>query len=218
MNSEIPKLISFGIIEDDLNFQKHISTELEKLPMKPKVEKFSSSKEFFQYPQIQKLNLIFLDLGLPDGDGITIISEIQKINPKCKILVITIMQDEEKIFNALKAGACGYILKTDIYNLSETIEQVYKNGGVMTPTIAFKVMQYFRNRSVPDEKAKSLTNRENDILNHVVDGLTTREIASFFQTTEGTVRNQLKSIYKKLHVNSKVELILKTNRASGLWI
>ncbi len=162
------------------------------------------------FSPIQKFNLIFLDLGLPDSDGISIISEILKRNPDCKILVITIMQDEEKIFTALKAGASGYILKTDIYNLGETIDHVYKTGGIMTPTIAYKVMQYFQNRTTSDENMKHLTNREKDILDLVVDGRSTREIAAFFKTTEGTVRNQLKSIYKKLHVNSKVELIIKT--------
>ncbi|MBE7413260.1 MAG: response regulator transcription factor [Leptospiraceae bacterium] len=208
MNSEIPKNISIGIIEDDWNFRKHIFTELIKLPFDPKVLQFSSSDEFFTYPEIQKFTLIFLDIGLPDSDGISIIPKILKMNPRCKILVITIMQDEEKIFTALKAGACGYILKTDIYHLGETIELVYKSGGVMTPTIAYKVMQFFQNRPV-DAKIKTLTNRENDILNHVIDGMSTREISAFFQTSEGTVRNQLKSIYKKLHVNSKVELILQ---------
>ena len=156
-------------------------------------------------------DMILLDIGLPDISGIDAVSLIKNKNPEAKICILSIFQDEKLVFEAIKRGALGYILKTDTSNIKDLILQLLNGGAVLTQSIAMQFVHYFQKKEEGKKKetCEVLTLRENQILDHIINGKNTKMIAGLFGTSEGTVRNQIKSIYKKLHVSGRVDLILR---------
>jgi DNA-binding NarL/FixJ family response regulator len=126
--------------------------------------------------------------------------------------MLTIYHDSHKIFDSLVAGASGYLLKhTSLPEIKESIDLLLTGGAPMSPQIARKVIQHF-NKPQPDKPDSGLTSREQDIVNGLVDGLSYKLIADRFDISIDTVRAHIRNIYKKLHVNSKAEVIAKSLR------
>jgi DNA-binding NarL/FixJ family response regulator len=126
--------------------------------------------------------------------------------------MLTIYHDSHKIFDSLVAGASGYLLKhTSLPEIKEAIENLVDGGAPMSPQIARKVIQHF-NKPVAEKPESDLTAREQDIVNGLVDGLSYKMIADRFDISIDTVRAHIRNIYKKLHVNSKAEVIAKSLR------
>jgi DNA-binding NarL/FixJ family response regulator len=156
----------------------------------------------------EKPDVILLDINLPGMTGIDGISFIKALYPEAEILMLTIYTDSEHIFQALCKGASGYLVKnTPLPKLKDNIEDMRNGGAAITPAIAKKVIEYFRpgRRAFPE----TLTNRERDIIDGIVDGLSYKLVADRLGISTETVRTLIKRIYKKLQINSKAELISK---------
>lgn len=153
-------------------------------------------------------NVILSDIGLPGIDGIDGIKLISKLVPNTDVIMLTVFMDSDKIFNALCAGATGYLLKgTPMPEIKKAILEIYRGGSYMSPSIARKVVEHFK---VPTKKANYvLTEREREVINGLLDGLSYKLIADRLFISIDTVRFRIKSIYKKLHVNSKAEILSK---------
>ena len=155
---------------------------------------------------------ILMDIQLPGMSGIKGIELIKNKYPEIEIMMLTIYHDSHKIFDSLVAGASGYLLKhTSLPEIKESIELLLTGGAPMSPQIARKVIQHF-NKPQPDKPDSGLTSREQDIVNGLVDGLSYKLIADRFDISIDTVRAHIRNIYKKLHVNSKAEVIAKSLR------
>jgi DNA-binding NarL/FixJ family response regulator len=153
-----------------------------------------------------------MDIQLPGMSGIEGIGIIKEKYPEIEIIMLTVYHDSHKIFDSLKAGASGYLLKhTSLPEIKESIEKLASGGAPMSPQIARKVIQYF-NKPDKKEVESDLTPREQDIVNGLVDGLSYKLIADRFDISIDTVRAHIRNIYKKLHVNSKAEVITKSLR------
>jgi DNA-binding NarL/FixJ family response regulator len=204
-------MITIAIVEDDKNYRIKLKQQFKK-NSDFKVFSFSNSRSFFANKIFQNVDILYLDLNLPDIGGLDLISIVLEKNPNCKIIILSILQGDDVIFKALQRGAVGYILKTELSDIINITNDVYFGGSIISPTIAFRIINFFK--KLPEKKPLDLlSNQENKILKLIIDGLNTKEISEFLLTTEGTVRNQIKSIYKKMQVNSRIQLILKVQKS-----
>jgi DNA-binding NarL/FixJ family response regulator len=157
-------------------------------------------------------DVVLMDIDLPGMSGIEGIKEIKKILPECTIQVLTVYDENEMIFDALCAGASGYLVKnTPPVRLLDSIKEAYDGGAPMSSTIARKVVEFFQKRKNITKGAllEELTSRERELLIQLCEGYSYKAIAnSLFISTE-TVKFHLRNIYKKLHVHSKSEAVAK---------
>ena len=157
-----------------------------------------------------KPDVVLMDIDMPGMNGIEGVKLIRKNFPGIQILMLTVFNDDEKVFAAIKAGAGGYILKNaEPKNLLHAISEVYNGGAPMTPDIARKVLYQFQNNLTQEEEDYHLSIREKEVLGLLVDGLSYKMIASKLNITYDTVRAHMKKIYEKLHVASMTEAVAK---------
>jgi len=164
--------------------------------------------------------LVILDLGLPDGDGFGLIRRIRQRHPACEILVITVFADEQRVLRSLEAGASGYILKTDLPQFcGRLLATIVAGGSPISPAIARRLIERLR-PSPPQARAgqgaEPLSQREAEILGLCAKGLRYAEIASALGLSVHTVNAHLKSVYRKLMVNSRGEAVFEARRAGLL--
>jgi DNA-binding NarL/FixJ family response regulator len=169
---------------------------------------FESFEDFFSSDCESTIDILIADIGLPGMSGIEGIKKLREKNTEVDIIMFTVYNDSEKIFNSLCAGASGYLLKsTPLSEIKKSVDIIVKGGSIMSPSIARKVMDSFSAK--PKKKDYSLTIRENEVIQGLVDGLSYKLIAERLAISIDTVRCYIKSIYKKLYVNSKSEVIKK---------
>ena len=157
-----------------------------------------------------KPDVVIMDIDMPGMNGIEGVKLVHKNFPSIQILMLTVFDDDEKVFAAIKAGAGGYILKNaEPQNLLHAISEVYNGGAPMTPGIAKKVLHQFQTILPEEEKDYHLSIREKEVLSLLVDGLSYKMIAGKLNITYDTVRAHMKKIYEKLHVASMTEAVAK---------
>ena len=164
--------------------------------------------------QIKKLNpdVMLMDLAMPGMGGIEGIKKVKAILPELTILVLTIYEENDRIFDALVAGASGYLIKkTPPSKLLEAIKEAYEGGAPMSAQIARKVIEYFQNpkSTIQHKNEYVLTPREKEILSGLVEGHNFKAIADSLFISIETVRFHFRNIYKKLHVHSQSEAVAK---------
>jgi DNA-binding NarL/FixJ family response regulator len=163
------------------------------------------------------IDVILMDIQMPEMDGIVATDIIKNKYPHIKIIMLTVFDDDENIFKAIKAGANGYLLKEiDAENLHKCILEVVNGGAPMTPSIALKTLNLLRNpkniESTNNLEDVKLTNRETDILEHLSKGLNYHKIAENLIISPSTVRKHIENIYKKLQVHNKIEAVTKAKK------
>lgn len=149
----------------------------------------------------RKPEVILLDVGLPGMDGLQGIREFKVVLPEAAILVLTVFEDDDKIFRAICSGASGYLLKSEpMARVAEAIDQALAGGSPMNPRVARRVLDMFSKLS-PEKKDYGLTERETAVLQHMVEGLGKKQIADRLDLNQHTTDYVMRCIYKKLHVN-----------------
>lgn len=159
-------------------------------------------------------DVVLMDIEMPGINGIEVTKQVCEQYPKIKILIQTVFNDSNKIFNALCAGASGYILKNDPpHKYLEAINEVYNGGAPVGPSVAKKLLGFFSNKNVvlvaPANTDYQLSDREKELLRFMVEGHNYKGIADKAFISYETVRTHVKHIYKKLHVASRSEAIMK---------
>ncbi len=167
-------------------------------------------------PQSGLPQVVFIDLEMPEMNGIQTIGIAKSLYPQIKFIVLTVFDDDESIFEAIKAGASGYLLKHEPSPvLRDAIVNVLEFGGApMSPAIARKSLALLSRSELnkptgkaPNEVDTMLSEREKEILQHTINGLDAKKIASLLDISVLTVRKHIANIYEKLHVNSKAQII-----------
>lgn len=207
-------MIKVGIVEDNVKIRNLIQRYLDMQDGIGCPVAVDSVEEMLEHlKNNDNPDIILMDIQLPGMSGIEGIGIIKKDYPEIDIIMLTVYHDSHKIFDSLKAGASGYLLKhTSLPEIKEAVEDLAKGGAPMSPQIARKVIQYFNKPVVKKKPESNLTAREQDIVNGLVDGLSYKMIADRFDISIDTVRAHIRNIYKKLHVNSKGEVIAKSLR------
>ena len=158
----------------------------------------------------QQPDVILMDIDLPGRSGIEGAHLAKKISPASEVLMLTVFDDDDKIFKAICAGASGYLLKkTPPSKILDAIEEVYNGGAPMTPVIARKVLQLFPKAPAANIELDKLTSREQEVLQSLAKGNSYKMVAAELEISIDTVRTYIKRIYEKLHVHSVAEAINK---------
>lgn len=157
------------------------------------------------------IDLVLMDIGLPEMNGIDATMMVKRRRPEIRVLILTVFEDEERILAAIRAGADGYLLKnTRPAELAEQIKQTYAGHSPVSPAVAGRLLQEIRTQpSPPPGPDYGLTSREREILRDVAAGLTYREIAEQRGIASSTAKKHILHLYQKLNVNSKVEFVRK---------
>ena len=163
-----------------------------------------------------KFDLALVDLGLPDGSGVDVVTKLRDVQPDAQSVVVTIHDDDEHLFPALQAGAFGYILKEQPRELiTEQLQRISQGEPPLSPSIARRVMAHFSAKAKPQANAiphVSLTDRESEVLLRVAKGYTLPEIGVQLGLSRHTIADYVKQIYRKLNVSSRAEAALEAQR------
>jgi len=174
---------------------------------------FKTGEEALQkLPEI-KPDIVIMDINLPGMNGIECIRQLKDKSPCTQFMMFTVYENDDKVFEALKAGASGYLLKnTGLLHIAESIKELHEGGSPMSANIARKMVNLFRDNDKKNPFLDLLSNREKEILQLLAKGLLYKEIAEQLGITTGTVRIHIHKIYEKLHVQNRTEAI---NKAFG---
>ncbi len=155
-------------------------------------------------------DVILLDIGLPGMNGIQGIPRIKALAPATHIIILTVFDDQEKVFNAICAGASGYLLKnTDEEGIAKAAQEVMEGGSPINPRVARLVLKMFASRATPEKQGYGLSLREREVLELMVQGKIKKEIAEQLHLSYHTVDNHLRSIYSKLQVHTRGSAVAK---------
>ncbi len=202
-------MISVAIIEDNLQYRTTLSIILQLNENLKLIHKLESCEKIISLFEFEKPDVVLMDIDLPGISGIQGVWEIKKVWPEIKVLMLTVFEDDEKIFSAIKAGANGYLLKKDNHQkILDAIEAVCKGESPMNGMIAAKVLDYFQQHQKTSASLyeSNLTEREKEILQLLMKGLSYKEIASNIFISLETLNSHIKNIYRKLDVHSRSEL------------
>lgn len=160
-----------------------------------------------------KPDIVVMDINLPGINGIDCIKEVKHKVPKTQFMMFTVYENDEKVFEALKAGASGYLLKnTGLVQMIEALKELHNGGSPMSANIARKLVNIFQEQEKPKVSIEELSQRENEVLQQLAKGLLYKEIAEKLSISIATVRQHIHKIYEKLHVQNRTEAL---NRAFG---
>lgn len=162
-----------------------------------------------EIPEISP-DVVLMDIGMPERSGLECVELLKAEYPELKILMLTNYSDDDRIFDSLRAGAVGYLLKNSAATkLCEAILEAHEGGAPMSSEVAKKVLAYLHGQKKSDRLEAGLSEREAEVLQALTQGLSDKMIADRLHISIPTVRFHLKNIYAKLHVNSRAEAVIK---------
>jgi DNA-binding NarL/FixJ family response regulator len=203
-------MINVAIVEDEDNVRKGLAALINGSEGFRCVLTYSSAEKALPELLKNSPNVVLMDLNLPGMSGIECIRRLKARQPALPIMVLTVYEDDDKIFESLRAGASGYLLKkTPPAKLLEAILDLQNGGSPMSSSIARKVVQTLQAMGPSSKEAENLSKREHEILAYLAKGYRYKEIADALFISIETVRTHLHNIYEKLHVRSRSEAVLK---------
>jgi DNA-binding NarL/FixJ family response regulator len=205
--------ITLAIVEDLDEVREGLKQFISLSPNFKVLDTFKTAEEaLYDLPKLNP-DIVIMDISLPGMNGIDCIKQVKSKTPRTQFMMFTVYENDEKVFEALKAGASGYLLKnTGLVNMIESLKELYEGGSPMSSNIARKLVTVFREQQKESAPVQALTNRENEILQLLAKGLLYKEIADNLGISTGTVRQHIHKIYEKLHVQNRTEAL---NKAFG---
>jgi len=202
--------VTVAIVEDNPDYRTGISLILHASPTCTIVGEFANAEDFLD--DIDRLlpDVVLMDIGLPGMSGIEATSIVKGKYPRIQIIILSVFEDDDNVFNAICAGAIGYVSKpVTPQQLLEAIENAFNGGTPISPHIARKMLQMFKDHLPPPKADYNLTDRELDVLEHLVQGDDYKLIADKLFLSIFTIRAHIRNIYDKLHVHSKSQAVSK---------
>jgi len=202
--------INVAIVEDNDKIRDGLSLLIDGSEGFNCVAAYSNAEDALKFLPGQKPDVVLMDIQLPKMSGIECVENLIEKSPDLQIMMLTVYEDNEQVFKSLAAGATGYILKrTPPAELLEAIRELHEGGSPMSDQIARKVVQTFQQIGKSSKETENLSERETEILSYLAKGYQDKEIAEKFFLSVKTIRTHLRNIYKKLHVHSRTEAVLK---------
>jgi DNA-binding NarL/FixJ family response regulator len=208
-------MINVTIVEDNKIIREGLAALVNGTEEYKCIGSYSNCEAFLKELELLNVDVVLMDIGLPGMNGIEGVKKAKQINPDISILMLTVYEESEIVYDALCAGAYGYLVKkTPPSRLIEAIKEVYEGGSPMSSRIARQVItsfQTYKNGNAIDSQY-NLSNREKEVLKHLADGSNYQEIADELYISVDTVRHHIRNIYKKLQVHSQSEAVAKAIR------
>jgi len=208
--NKMAQKIRVAIVEDVKDVAENLKVIINDEPDFQCQQIYHNAEEAMTFLPKAPVDIVLTDIGLPNASGIDLIEKIQDQIPETQFCMFTVFADDDKIFNSIKAGAKGYILKNDNPDsIVASLRELFHGGSPMSPTIARKVINAFTNNGGNPKKdiELPLSKRELELLDLLSKGLLYKEIATEVGITIGTVKQHIHNIYEKLQVNNKTEAI-----------
>jgi DNA-binding NarL/FixJ family response regulator len=205
-----------AIVEDNAVMRKTFGQWIDSAPGFRCVFACATAEEALAEIPRLKPDVVLMDINLPGESGITCTAQLKERLPEVQVIIVTVYRNHELIFQALQAGACGYLLKrSSPEELLKAISEVLSGGAPMTSEIARMLVEAFQKKPANVAQSDSLTHRESEILGLLSEGLSNKEIASRVNISYDTVRAHLRHIYEKLHVRGRTQAVRKYLKSSN---
>jgi DNA-binding NarL/FixJ family response regulator len=203
--------IRVAIVEDDEGIRSSLATLVRRAPALRCAGDYADAETALKEIPRRPPDVVLMDINLPGMNGVECVRQLKTSLPAVQFLMLTVYEDSDSLFNSLKAGASGYLLKrTASSRLLEAIRDVHAGGSPMTPQLARRVVQYFsRPAADGDSPVSRLTPGERDFLDQLAKGYAYKEIADRMSISIDTVRSYVRTVYEKLHVHSRTEAVVK---------
>ena len=203
-------MISVSIVDDEKELRESIATFINGSPGLRCLSVYGNAKAALQHLPTDKPDVVLMDINLGGMNGIQCVKQLKTLAPAMQILMLTVYEDTDQIYEALSVGASGYLLKrVSPEQLVSAIKEVHEGGSPMSSSIARKVVASFQKAERAGEKKTSLSPREEAVLDRLAKGLTYKQIADQLNISIDTIRTYLRRIYEKLHVQSRTEAVAK---------
>jgi DNA-binding NarL/FixJ family response regulator len=203
-------LISVAIVEDDSRVRQSLATILKRGSGVLCLGEFGDAEEaLLELPRLRP-RVVLMDINLPGMDGVKCVWQLSELMPELQIVMLTVYDNTDAIFNSLAAGASGYLLKpVSAVQLLAAVRDVYAGGAPMTSNIVRKVVQSFKQPASAERKTENLSAREQEVLDFLAKGYLYKEIADQLTISYGTVHTYIERIFKKLHVRGRAQAVAK---------
>jgi len=202
--------IRVSIVEDDVRVRGNLARLIDRSEGFRCLSQHPSAENALEELPYQLPDVVLMDINLPGMNGIECVRRLKELLPKAQIIMLTVYENTENIFNALTAGATGYLLKqTPPAELLAAIRDVHRGGSPMTSQIARKVVASFKKNTPAQAETEALTPREQEILDYLTKGYAYKEIAEALKVTYDTVHAHIRNIYEKLHVRSRGQAVAR---------
>jgi DNA-binding NarL/FixJ family response regulator len=211
LNNEGEEIIRVAVVDDQRLFTKGLSGLLEMLPGVEVVGVAYDGEEAVALCREEEPDVVLMDISMPKMDGISATREIKDLLPQTAVVILTGHEDDEHVFEGIKAGAQGYLLKdSELEDLSRAIHTVYAGNTIVAPDLAQKMLNTFEGGR-PGESARlapPLTERELEVIRALSRGMSDKQIAQSLGISEKTVRNHTSNIYRKLHIFDRTQAVI----------
>jgi DNA-binding NarL/FixJ family response regulator len=204
--------LSVALVEDDAGFRESLEVFLRRAPGVRFAGAHADADRAFAELLRAMPDVLLMDINLPGTSGIAAVGILKRAHPGARILMLTVYEDNRALFDSLKAGACGYLLKrTPPDKILQAIREAHEGGMPLTPRMATKVRQFFQQTESAGTRSEldQLTPRERQTLDLLAQGFLYKEIAARMGVTYLTIHSFVKQIYEKLHVHSRTEAVVK---------
>ena len=207
-NEKMP--IKVSIVEDNRGTRESLKELFARADRLRCVGAHANGEEALRRIPEEKPDVVLMDINLPGMSGIECVARLKEKMPETQVLMLTTYEESDLIFDSLRGGASGYLLKNmPPAELMQAVEQVHSGGAPMSMQIARKVVAHFQQITQPSSEVEKLTKREHEILAHLAKGYLYKEIADQLGISISTVRAHLHTVYEKLHVQSRTEAVVK---------
>lgn len=200
------------LVDDHTLLRQGLRKLLELEPSLEVVGEAGNGQEAIQKTQELNPDVVLLDINMPGMNGVEVTALLKSSHPETKIIILTIHKDDEYVFEAVKAGASGYLLKdVETQELVKAVEAVFRGESIVDPAIASRLLKEFSriSKGGSDTNHDSLTEREKEILKLLVQGLSNREVAEKLFISEKTVKNHISNIFRKMEVTDRTQAVVK---------
>jgi len=202
--------IKVAIVDDDEGIRTSLAALIRRAPALRLAGDYGTAESALESLPEKPPDVVLMDINLPGMNGVECVRQLKPALPSVQVLMLTVYEDSDSLFNSLKAGASGYLLKrTASARLVEAIREVHTGGSPMTPQLARRLVQYFSKPAGNDSRVSNLTAGERDFLDQLAKGYAYKEIADRMSISIDTVRSYVRTVYEKLHVHSRTEAVVK---------
>ncbi len=202
--------ITFSIVDDDAGVRNSIAEYVQTKPTFTCLGAYATARKALESIPLSPPDVVLMDINMPEIDGIECTRQLKAALPRLHILMLTVYEDADLIFKALKAGATGYLLKrANPERLFEAIREVYLGGSPMSMPIARKVVKYFQQMAPDENDEQSLSAREREVLRLLAEGRAYKQISADLDISLDTTRTYIRRIYEKLRVHSRTEAVMQ---------